>query len=62
MKSKYLLITLLLIGVIFISGCIQQTPKREYVCSDGSVVSDPKLCPKGTVVPHALRTVEYVKN
>lgn len=49
MKSKMLLIILLLVGIIFIiSGYVQQSPKKEYVCPDGSIVTDPKLCPKET--------------
>ena len=36
--------------VIAISGCIKQTIKRDYVCPDGSIVSDPSLCPVTTTI------------
>ena len=48
---KKLLIVLVLACIIVVSGCItgQTTAKeREYVCSDGSIVSDPSYCPKIT--------------
>lgn len=41
-KSVWLLISFLLIGVIFVSGCVQQQTK--YVCPDGTTVSDASLC------------------
>lgn len=37
------LLLLGLISVIFIAGCTQQT--TQYVCSDGSAVGSPSLCP-----------------
>jgi hypothetical protein len=56
MKLNYIsLLAILLIGIIFISGCVQQNQNR-YVCSDGSIVSDSILCPRqytcsdGTIV------------
>ena len=45
---RKILITLFLIGVLFISGCVQQTPKKEYVCPDGSTVSDASMCSQTT--------------
>ncbi len=40
-KNFVMLLILVAVGVIFISGCIQQ---KEYVCPDGNVVSDSTLC------------------
>ena len=38
---KVMLLLALLVMVILISGCVSQ---REYVCSDGTIVSEPSLC------------------
>ncbi|MFH1663482.1 MAG: hypothetical protein ABH986_01580 [archaeon] len=35
-----------LIGLILFSACTQQQPQKEYVCSDGTTVSNPDACPK----------------
>ena len=45
--SKFLIL-ILLIAVMFIGGCIEDTSNQgrgtKYVCPDGSIVSDPSLC------------------
>ncbi len=57
MKLNYIpLLAILLIGVVFVSGCVQQTTtpsetgeeKIKYVCQDGTIVDNPDLCPKPT--------------
>jgi hypothetical protein len=40
------LIVVLILAVVLIAGCTQQV--TQYVCSDGSTVSSPDLCPKTT--------------
>lgn len=42
MKATFMIWGLVLIGIIFLSGCAQQQVK--YVCSDGRIVIDASLC------------------
>lgn len=47
MDSKILVLAVL--GIVLISGCVQQSGQgtvKQYVCPDGSTVSDSNLCPK----------------
>jgi hypothetical protein len=46
---KKFMILFLVLGLVTF-GCVQQ-PATEYVCSDGSVVSNPSLCPKEQTHP-----------
>jgi len=54
--NHILLLVILLVGVVFVSGCVQQstTPseteqeKTKYVCQDGTIVDSSDLCPKTT--------------
>ena len=44
MKLEYTL-GLLIIGILIVSGCSPQVvEKTEYVCPDGSIVSNPSYC------------------
>lgn len=54
---KRLLLSIFLIGIVSISGCVSQTiEKTKYVCPDGTtIVDDPNLCPK-TNLPQAPST------
>jgi len=45
MIKKVLILSLLLL-LATISGCVSQ---KEYICPDGSIVSDPSLCPTTTI-------------
>jgi len=42
-----LIILLIFSTIVLISGCVSQT---EYVCSDGTVVSEPSLCQTTTTI------------
>jgi hypothetical protein len=44
MRKDHILIIFCLLIVVLISGCVSQQITREYVCPDGSVVSDPTEC------------------
>jgi len=44
---KIIILFALLAIIILISGCVSQ---REYVCSDGTVVSEPSLCQTTTTM------------
>ena len=48
--TTYGIIVLSLIGIIILSACIGENPtvKTEYVCPDGSIVSDANECPTTT--------------
>ena len=54
---KRLIILLILMTVVVISGCINQ---KKYVCPDGSVVSDPTLCPKTTITITTTTTIKSI--
>jgi len=61
MKSKYWLygiITLVIIGIIFISGCTQTKTVTKYVCSDGNVVYSVSSCPT-TTSPTLSKNYDY---
>lgn len=50
-----IIILLLLLITILISGCVSQ---KEYVCSDGTVVSNPSLCQTtSTSIPTSTTTI-----
>lgn len=48
MKKILVVLILLVIGLIVLSGCVQTGGTKEYVCSDGRVVNNPKEC---SIVP-----------
>jgi hypothetical protein len=60
---KRITLVILLISVVFLSGCISQSgEKTKYVCPDGSVVSDVSKCPKttttSTTLPFSVNNIE----
>jgi hypothetical protein len=43
------IMVILILALVLIAGCTQQS--TQYVCSDGSTVSNPSLCPQTTPQP-----------
>ncbi len=43
-----MIVLLVLLVILLISGCVDQ---KEYVCSDGTIVSEPSLCLTTTTPP-----------
>ncbi|MFA6049027.1 MAG: hypothetical protein WC792_03725 [Candidatus Micrarchaeia archaeon] len=52
MKTPAAAIALIALGILFF-GCTQQQPQVQFVCPDGSTVSDKALCATATAQPTA---------